>query len=171
MCITIDVVQPHWVTTPSVPNNTHEPGAQNRGDGNNAATADDDGEKAVAVQVGGGQDDLASSPPDFPHDRATLADPCLLDQSDVPWEGCKVRPTLCKATKVGSNDARAGVASLPNAVEASAFATGYPRVPRGSPVMQDNGRWQPVMVRVPVEGLPRTEEALARGGAIIPVLD
>ena len=156
VCIAIDVVQPHRVATPGVPDNPHEPGTQYCGNGDNTATANDDGKKAVAIQVGGGQDDLATSPPDVSHNGATMIDPGLLDQRDVPLESSQVSPTLCKARKVGGNDARTGVASLTKAVEASAFATDDPWVPRGDPVMDDKRRWQHGVTRNPVEGLPKT---------------
>ena len=66
MRIAIDIVQPHRVAAPGVPYNTHKPVSQHRRDRNNAATTDDDGKKAVAVQVGGRQDNLTTGALDFP---------------------------------------------------------------------------------------------------------
>ena len=133
MGIAIDVVQPHRVATPGVPDNTHKPGTQHRGNGNNAATTDDDGKEAVAIQVGGRQDDLTTSPPDLSQNGAPLTDPGLLDQSDVPLERSQVCPTLGKAREIGGNNARTGVGGLSDAVMALAICAKGAWVPRRNP--------------------------------------
>ena len=66
MCVAISIIKPHRVTTPRVPNHSHEAGPQHRGDGRDAATAYNDGKEAAAIKFGGRQDDLTTSPTDIP---------------------------------------------------------------------------------------------------------
>ena len=133
MSIAINIVKPHRVPTPGVPNHAHEAGPQHRGDGGDTATAHHDGEKAAAIRFGGRQDDLTTSPTDIPQDRAPQSDPGLLDKSNVPTEGRKVGLTLCKTGEIGGDNGRAGVGGRSDAVMALAICAKGAWVPRRNP--------------------------------------
>ena len=133
MCVAINIVKPHRVTTPGVPNHSHEAGPQHRGDGRDAATAYNDGKEAAAIKFGGRQDDLTTSPTDIPQDRAPQTDPGLLDKSNVPTEGRKVGPTLCKTGEIGGDNGRAAVGGLSDAIMALAICAKGAWVSRRDP--------------------------------------
>ena len=166
--IAIDIVQPHRVPTPGVPDHTHEPGPKHRWNGGGAATTDNDGKEAVAIMIGGRQDNLTTSPTDIPQYGAPQTDTGLLYQGDVPTEGRKVSPTLGKAGKIGRDNARAGVGSFPEAVKALALTAKDPGMPRGDPGVWKAKRKSTDIMRTPKESLPKAKEALRAGDPKVP---
>ena len=125
----MNIVKPHRVPTPGIPNHAHKAGPQHGGDGGDTATAHNDGEEAVAIRFWCRQDDLTTSPTDIPQDGTPQTDPGLLDQCNVPTKGRKIGPTLSKAREVGGDDGRTGIGGLPNAVKALALTAKGPWMP------------------------------------------
>ena len=133
VCIAIHFVQPDGVPATREPHYTHEPRAQNWWDQGDTASTHNDGEEAVAVLVGLGQEDLTASLADDPKDGTPFPDPGLLNQSDIPAKGRQVGPTLSKAGEVGRDDARPRVSGLANAIMALAISAKGAGVPRRDP--------------------------------------